>query len=320
MRCSNCQGRHHITICNKDQGAAQQVQPTRTPCNQTTKRDETAVVSMYVNAKTSVLLQTARVLVYNPDRAKPVMVTRAILDSGSQRSYISHKLREALSLKTCRAERDFAYKDLWLRDRENADLQCGQGYNEAQGWKGNTVVLLEVPMICEPLIGQHVTYAAEQYSYLSGLELADPTQPDDHILEINILLGADLYWSLVTNKIKRCAGNGPTALFTKFGWVLSGPISGSHSEISSASSLLVSHILNAAVSTRTEESELEKQVKLFWEVETLEVKDEETSPYEKFLKLCTLRRTGMKFACHGKKHVFCNLTTYSCVTKGYLDC
>ena len=38
------------------------------------------------------------------------------------------------------------------------------------------------------------------------------------------------------------------------------------------------------MSTRTEESELEKQVKLFWEVETLGVKDEESSPYEKFLE------------------------------------
>ncbi|KAL5490724.1 hypothetical protein EMCRGX_G015900 [Ephydatia muelleri] len=55
--------------------------------------------------------------------------------------------------------------------------------------KETTVVLLEVPMICEPLTGQYVTYAAEQNSYLSGLELADPTQPDDHILETSRLLG-----------------------------------------------------------------------------------------------------------------------------------
>ncbi|KAL5476354.1 hypothetical protein EMCRGX_G026289 [Ephydatia muelleri] len=283
IRCSNCQGRHHITICNKGQGAAQQVQPTRTPCNQTTKRGETAAVSMYVNAKTSVLLQTARVLVYNPDRARPVMVTRAILDSGSQRSYISHKLREALSLKTEQKE-NLLIKTFGSETEKMQTCDVVKVTMKLKDGKETTVVLLEVPMICEPLTGQHVTYAAEQNSYLSGLELADPTQPDDHILEINILLGADLYWSFVTNKIKRSSGNGPTALFTKFGWVLSGPFSGSHSEISSASSLLVTHTLNAAVSTRTEESELEKQVKLFWEVETLGVKDEESSPYEKFLE------------------------------------
>ena len=283
MRCSNCQGRHHITICNKGQGAAQQVQPTRTPCNQTTKRGETAAVSMYVSAKTSVLLQTARVLVYNPDRARPVMVTRAILDSGSQRSYISHKLREELSLKTEQKE-NLLIKTFGSETEKMQTCDVVKVTMKLKDGKETTVVLLEVPMICEPLTGQHVTYAAEQNSYLSGLELADPTQPDDHILEINILLGADLYWSFVTNKIKRSPGNGPTALFTKFGWVLSGPISGSHTEISSASSLLVTHTLNAAVSTRTEESELEKQVKLFWEVETLGVKDEESSPYEKFLE------------------------------------
>ena len=155
--------------------------------------------------------------------------------------------------------------------------------------KENTVVLLEVPMIYEPLTGHHVTYTAEQYSYLSGLEVADPTQPDDHILEINILLGADLYWSFVANKIKRSAGNGPTALLVKFEWILSGPISGSHSEISSASSLLVTHTLNAAVSTRIEGSKLKKQVTLFWEVETLGVKDMKSLHLMRiFLKLCTL--------------------------------
>eukprot|EP00731_Ephydatia_muelleri_P024188 Em0016g459a len=232
---------------------------------------------------TTVLLQTARVLVYNPDRARPVMVTRAILDSGSQRSYISHKLREALSLKT-EQNKNLLIKTFGSETEKIQTCDVVKVTMKLKDGKETTVVLLEVPMICEPLTGQHVTYAAEQNSYLSGLELADPTQPDDHILEINILLGADLYWSFVTNKIKRSSGNGPTALFTKFGWVLSGPISGSHSEISSASSLLVTHTLNAAVSTRTEESELEKQVKLFWEVETLGVKDEESSPYEKFLE------------------------------------
>ena len=78
--------------------------------------------------------------------------------------------------------------------------------------------------------------------------------------------------------------------------------------------------LLTAVSTRTEESELERQVKLFLEVETLESRMKSLHFMRNFLKLCTLRRTGMKFACHGMKHVFCNLTAYSCVTKGYLDC
>ena len=98
------------------------------------------------------------------------MVTRAILDSGSQRSYISHKLREELSLKTEQKENllkktfDSETEKMQTCDVVKVTMKLKDG-------KETTVVLLEVPMICEPLTGQHVTYAAEQNSYLSGLEL-----------------------------------------------------------------------------------------------------------------------------------------------------
>ena len=45
------------------------------------------------------LLQTARVKVRAPGKLVPVIETRILLDSGSQRSYISRQLSEALGLK-----------------------------------------------------------------------------------------------------------------------------------------------------------------------------------------------------------------------------
>ena len=44
-------------------------------------------------------------------------------------------------------------------------------------------------------------------------------------LDIGILIGADQYWKLVTGKIRQ-EGTGPTAVETKLGWVLSGPVPG----------------------------------------------------------------------------------------------
>lgn len=46
----------------------------------------------------SVLLQTARATVYNPQKPQLSLRVRAILDSGSQRSYVTNKIKSALSL------------------------------------------------------------------------------------------------------------------------------------------------------------------------------------------------------------------------------
>lgn len=80
-----------------------------------------------------------------------------------------------------------------------------------------------VPLICEPLSGQNVTLASKKYQYLSNLDLADFGQSDSN-LNVDILIGADYYWSLVTGRTKR--GSGPTAIETRLGWVLSGRATG----------------------------------------------------------------------------------------------
>ena len=82
--------------------------------------------------------------------------------------------------------------------------------------------LLTVPAICEPLTGQTITFAAQQFKHLSTLDLADPGDAGNST-DINILIGADNYWHLVTGKLQKGRG-GPTAIETKRGWVLSGPV------------------------------------------------------------------------------------------------
>lgn len=53
---------------------------------------------MYVDMHTPVLLQTATIMVYCKDRPAAPVKARLILDSGSQKSYISAELREILNL------------------------------------------------------------------------------------------------------------------------------------------------------------------------------------------------------------------------------
>ena len=58
-------------------------------------------------------------------------------------------------------------------------------------------------------------------SYLQGLKLAHPISSME-TLDISLLIGVDHYWQIVGNHIVR--GEGPTAMQSKLGYLLSGPL------------------------------------------------------------------------------------------------
>ena len=57
--------------------------------------------------------------------------------------------------------------------------------------------------------------------YLQGLTLANPTTGDKPF-EISLLIGVDHYWKLIGDHIIK--GDGPTAVQSKLGYLLSGPL------------------------------------------------------------------------------------------------
>ena len=61
----------------------------------------------------------------------------------------------------------------------------------------------------------------ESYPHLRGLQLADSSLVNDIPTNVDILIGSDHYFDVVTDEI--CRGNkGPVAINTIFGWVISG--------------------------------------------------------------------------------------------------
>ncbi|XP_071138753.1 uncharacterized protein [Mytilus edulis] len=95
--------------------------------------------------------------------------------------------------------------------------------------------------------------------YLHGVRLAHPICAEDKF-NISLLIGADYYWSIVEDEIIR--GNGPTAVKSKIGYLLSGPVltkNGSTSKQSAMMNILTDH--------RAVVCDLEK----FWNLESLGV-------------------------------------------------
>ena len=236
--------------------------------------------TMCTDSTMAVLLQTARTHVYRPTSPQSTMKIRVLMDGGSQRSYVTDRVKEALSLPTEKqqkmlikmfgseqeAKRVCDVVRIGLRTVGEADLE---------------MPFFSVPLICQPLSHQPITFCKATYDHLAPLNLADfqegPTE-----LDIDMLIGSDHYWKIVTGEIVR-GDSGPTAICTRLGWVLSGP---THcpDQRTSAVNVITTHTLkidSQEAQSQTDEG-LDVTLQQFWDLESLGIKGNDGSTLENF--------------------------------------
>ncbi len=142
-----------------------------------------------------------------------------------------------------------------------------------------------VPTICSPICNQTIETAIEKYPHLRGLCLAENPCSSKEV-EVDVLLGADYYWNFVTNIMRRGASPGPVAIWTRLGWVLSGPVITCTPKNPDRTSvnLTPTHVLRVETSTVQSENvpKLNNELAKFWDLETLGIKEDEPSVYDKF--------------------------------------
>ena len=198
------------------------------------------------------------------------MKARFILDSGIQRTYVNTRLRERLKLLTENTER-ISIKTFGST-KENC--QCVDVVRLCVATEQGQDVELSafvVPTICDPLQSQSVVQASLTYAHLKGLKLADYHTGEDNV-DIDILVGSDQYWSLVSGRVVR-GEHGPTAIETKLGWDLSGPIPEGTKVNRQQSNLVTTHVLKSVVKPVDATNEtLDGTLKTFWELESLGIK------------------------------------------------
>ena len=221
-KCTNCWGRHHFSICVTNYREGQSVattpvqgkSPTLTGLPESTTSSVTAVqpaVSSkgekwlpisslhYVDARMQVLLQTARVVVYNPHLPHIHMKIRVLFDGGSQRSYLTKHVMEALSIKAD-GVKAMLIKTFGTDREQKRDCDVVKLGMKMKDGGCLEMSLLAVPLICEPLTAQPTIQALENCEHLEGIELADPSCGDED-LKIDVLIGSDHYWKLVTGGV-----------------------------------------------------------------------------------------------------------------------
>ena len=197
-----------------------------------------------------------------------------LLDSGSQRSYITLKLKNRLGLTALKKEsvslNVFGSQSF---SRQQCDLVKMKLLGRCQ--EGIEFTALCFPSICSPLnrvvtLGQHPEF--------QELELADLPHSDDGRRDngsIDVLIGSDHYWEIVHDEIIRGSG-GLVAVSSRLGWLISVPVTGEELD----SNVSHTHLAVAihGPTTLGEHSEgtsgLEQELRRFWETESIGIVEE----------------------------------------------
>ena len=133
--------------------------------------------------------------------------------------------------------------------------------------------LFTIPLICESMTGVSFNQCLQDCEHLQGLSLADNINDGD-VIEFDVLVGLDYYWEFVTGETIH-GRKGPTAVYSKLGWLLSGPVAAN----STNSTALITHVLTT---TSKEKSALGEQLCRFWDLEALGIKEKESTVYDQF--------------------------------------
>ena len=268
--CRHCHQRHHQSICGH---LSAHPDPEKTSSNVTTSTATRAKVGKKV-----VLLQTAQVTAIGESTQLPV---RVLLDSGSQLSYITTNLRERLRLKSIQREKlsvnTFGNSSFNVRSCDVVRFYiCKPGSSDRI-----EIIAYTSPVICTPL---PKLVDVCQYEHLHGLELAD-NDPEEQS-PIDILIGSDCYWTIVTGQTI-IGDQGPVAIDSKLGWLLSGPLDCHNRAVSTHSYMIVHGNL---IESPMEENDdpLASTLRHFWDVESLGIIEEKSDSHSlTFLPMIT---------------------------------
>ena len=278
-RCFHCQGRHHSSICGsraENPQAPSAIRPPQT-VPQSTAPNAQVSTNLYISQDLNnhaTLLQTAKAEVHKVDNPSEKCNVRVILDSCSQKSYITTRLRDRLNLHSVTSNKvlikEFGNDKGTLRSCDSVQLAI-------KGADNLTVYInaFVVPLICSPLSNQVINVAQDMYPHLRNLPLADCGDGSVD-LEVDVMIGADYVHNFLLDYVVRGEQPlSPVAILTRFGFVLSGPVQiPAHNTCSS--NVTVAHVLKIGAIIQESSSGVNEQLKTFWELENLGVKDDKT--------------------------------------------
>ncbi|KAJ8915309.1 hypothetical protein NQ315_014817 [Exocentrus adspersus] len=248
--CKTCNRRHHTLLHRDDAGEVTATAPeTNTTANSQKSNSNNTVSNVsvsnchYVQAN-NVLLSTALVNIY--DASNNVHTCRVLLDSGSQSNIICQALCDKLKVTTNTVKMNIAgINQVIAPVKHRCTVTFGSRYNNFT----QSVTCLVLSSICDHLPSSVIDVTP--LNIPPNLPLADPQFFNPS--EIQLLLGAEYFYSLLRTGNIRLGSGLPTLQNSVLGWIISGP----------------TYPLNHDRVTKCFFSmpELQKQLAKFWELE-----------------------------------------------------
>ncbi|XP_065359110.1 uncharacterized protein LOC135953245 [Calliphora vicina] len=203
--------------------------------------------SNYATNNTNILLRTA--LVQIESRGEHFTI-RALIDPGSERTFISEKIRKRLSLPYKRSR----FEIIGVGGQSQiAEKECDLVLVSQRNKFRFQITAIVLPKVTNKIPSS--SFKINDPSNLSDIELADPYFNVSS--SIDLILGNDSERYINLDGIKRDVCGSASAYNTVFGWVLSGPVQ--TKPIFSFSSLV----------TSTEHSNINDLLRKFWEQEEI---------------------------------------------------
>ena len=255
-KCGHCKGFHHVTICRKaescgsDEKCVQNVSGNACNLNLESSGENCGANLLSVNHKTVSLMPLACVKV----NGKQATV---LFDSGSDKSYVSQGFVNKVKPKYVR-QTSVSFATFGGRSHGAKAKMYEFSMRSVCSREEVTVQLPEVPLICLPLGKPKVdSRLLEEFDHLDlAFDYKEYSDSSSHVT-IDILIGQDLYWSVMLGDVFRSESSNLVAQKSVFGWTLSGCTSGSNSAGIS--------LLNVGIIP-------EQVAKSFWDLESLGIK------------------------------------------------
>ena len=290
-KCRRCQGAHHQSICTESSKFSERKKP-----GAETKPDENApkpggsnsntvtanqIATTATRSKCKVFLQTATTYACSTNTTSVVPV-RVLMDSGSQRSYVTESLKQKLGLVPDKTE---VLNLNTFGDDKFRKQRCEQVRLRLQGQtKDIEISALCFPKICSPL---SMTLDIERYPHLDGLVPADQSLLDNSTPDIDILIGSDYYFEVIMGEIRR-GDNGPVAVQSEFGWLISGNAqalnTGNNESRTNLTLQRPEHTNPTDIFMKENEDELTNAVRKFWNTESVGIIEPDESTESEFLR------------------------------------
>jgi hypothetical protein len=204
--CTVCKGRHYKSICDAGRKIITPAHPTNVM----------SVSKIGHAVPNFTYLQTARVRIVGPTGLSKL--TRCVLYSGSQSSFLSTSIMEALKLEVMVAVNTFESPTATSISHRLVRLNLRGIWNNFSA--NITAFESTYEFLPQPTVSRYI----DMMTHTPNLQFADPREQVD--LPIEILIAGDHYWKIVKDSPPLRMSPPLLLLPTKLRWILSGNRSG----------------------------------------------------------------------------------------------